>query len=1389
MSKKDSSARMQRIREELWETFQPEFEELTESLEQQLLSLENDKENLELIAALFRTMHTLKGSSGMMGLSKIEELTHQAEDVMDQVRDQKIPLTTELLDLLFDTLDALKSGHELIVQTKTDETMQVPEELLSGLRHFLDPDASSSNNNDQQTTTSALQPDELWHQLTIECIEQLDSSEALCLSLENHPENKEFIDGLFRNIHTIKGSFNLAGLSVGTQLLHASEDLIGLSRDHGAPLEQCTIDALLSVIDQVRTHLQKNSHHRSDLPSDAESSMTKLTELFQKQKTRGQPQEAQPATASSDPDALTITSGDGRIEIDAEYLNIFFDITWNSLNQIKHHLQENKEASSYLPIIEESLDQIKLAAERMQLIDVQAELKKYEQLATDANQSYEDTVKNTNALWHYFWDLEEELTQAIESSSPISRQSAPPVSTEPGSVATDITETQSASDQTKTQATQIDAATFFDGLWPELSGLRKALENLNAPETVSVAKKALATVKNLTDPVQEFSINNSIQIIESALDSSDLNDEIKNHIANQIQEIYTICWDNEDQLQDQTITLCVTASDSPQSTEQASNQAPNQPPVVAKPTYEPPTEAVTSAQITQQHTAADIFLSEEQDPLFALDFLQLAQANMAQFQKSAAEWKTNAQANIETITQILTELADNGKLLGFEAIGQVVNDFLLKMQQTQWTFDPSFCKSFELNIFSILSKIEESVPQKEKARLHSETNISHVFKQWHAESFTQTYTDCLSHFNELDVLIQQWINGSVLDSQVNDAIDLLMTFINSMMITCQHHQLSSIEEMLLHIDDLLARTKYDKSIISTELISCLKQLLQAIGSSINELREQGSFDNTPVEQAYDAFSKLFQHRNNDQAIQTAKALINTASLPECLLTVTNDLVLSKIGISLENNQKVYLLYLDVEHDEELAEKTFSLLSSGLFETIINATDYHDGRSVFHFLISSSSSVSEIRKEISQVDPTNQFLKVDPVSLPGPQQNATMGYDKANDNQGALDLTQLNQSIGSLHSSVCELISVKASLSQTTQSIAEFDLLGLVEKEVKSCDGDWQAAKHKVRSHIQKYDDDLKELIKAQEDVDSILGRLQEGVNDLRQAPIEHLFHAIEEWFNLRHSNQESLIKLTIEPSELHIEREKIQAIHQPLRQLISLLQQHAEPSDSGSIHLNTLSGNQSNQINITLMNTHIDLTKLTSWGKPTEQSVLDWLNTIALSSEEPPNEYSKLLANTVKALTNLELKLIPVTSTESLTGFSIQMPTENMIIDGITVKSGNTFFVIPIQLIQRIVNLDDTSQLTASATNQREMIRVGENVFPLVQLSQHASNQHHDRRIVLIINHDNEKRGVVVDELIGLQQILLTPLTGQMKRSNKYQGCAVLGKNRIGMIIDPASLY
>lgn len=104
------------------EIFLDETREHLENLNTQLLILEKEPENADTINEIFRAAHSLKGMAGTMGYKRMQKLTHDMENVFSEIRNGKMKVTAGLVDILFQSLDALEEYLENIQETSNEGT-------------------------------------------------------------------------------------------------------------------------------------------------------------------------------------------------------------------------------------------------------------------------------------------------------------------------------------------------------------------------------------------------------------------------------------------------------------------------------------------------------------------------------------------------------------------------------------------------------------------------------------------------------------------------------------------------------------------------------------------------------------------------------------------------------------------------------------------------------------------------------------------------------------------------------------------------------------------------------------------------------------------------------------------------------------------------------------------------------------------------------------------------------------------------------------------------------------------------------------------------------------------------------------------------------------------
>ena len=158
------------------EIFLDETNEHLQSLSDQLMILENEPENADTINEIFRAAHSLKGMAGTMGYKRMQALTHDMENVFSEIRNGKMKVTSNLVDVLFQTLDALEEYKNTIQETQ-DEGTNDNAALIKALQQCLDEGtgtgseeapAASSDAKEEASEAASANGDKKWKNIALQ---------------------------------------------------------------------------------------------------------------------------------------------------------------------------------------------------------------------------------------------------------------------------------------------------------------------------------------------------------------------------------------------------------------------------------------------------------------------------------------------------------------------------------------------------------------------------------------------------------------------------------------------------------------------------------------------------------------------------------------------------------------------------------------------------------------------------------------------------------------------------------------------------------------------------------------------------------------------------------------------------------------------------------------------------------------------------------------------------------------------------------------------------------------------------------------------------------------------------------------------------------------------
>jgi len=137
--------------------------------------------------------------------------------------------------------------------------------------------------------------------------------------------------------------------------------------------------------------------------------------------------------------------------------------------------------------------------------------------------------------------------------------------------------------------------------------------------------------------------------------------------------------------------------------------------------------------------------------------------------------------------------------------------------------------------------------------------------------------------------------------------------------------------------------------------------------------------------------------------------------------------------------------------------------------------------------------------------------------------------------------------------------------------------------------------------------------------------------------------------------------------------------------------------------------------------------------------------------------------------------------------FSIRLPLTLAIIDGFQVRVGNSHYIIPLDMVEECIELDEKH---ADEMNKSSYVKLRGHILPYVRLRELFGIEEADvsRENIVVIRVGDKRAGIVVDELLGEHQTVIKPLGKVFEKLSSISGATILGSGEVALIVDVPAL-
>lgn len=195
----------------------------------------------------------------------------------------------------------------------------------------------------------------------------------------------------------------------------------------------------------------------------------------------------------------------------------------------------------------------------------------------------------------------------------------------------------------------------------------------------------------------------------------------------------------------------------------------------------------------------------------------------------------------------------------------------------------------------------------------------------------------------------------------------------------------------------------------------------------------------------------------------------------------------------------------------------------------------------------------------------------------------------------------------------------------------------------------------------------------------------------------------------------------------------------------------------------------------------------------TDKEIFQFITYPGFSTKEQITEYSGRGVGMDVVVKNIQ-KIGGVLDIESVEGqgstMTMKIPLTMAIIDGIVMQNGNTKFVMETSAIKEFIHVTEDKVIHEPSGEEYFMIR-GE-CYPILRLSQkyhlEDSVKSVEEGVMLLLEYEGTSMCVLIDELIGTQEIVVKPIPSYVKKVHGISGCTQLGDGSIALILDVSGL-
>jgi two-component system chemotaxis sensor kinase CheA len=361
--------------------------------------------------------------------------------------------------------------------------------------------------------------------------------------------------------------------------------------------------------------------------------------------------------------------------------------------------------------------------------------------------------------------------------------------------------------------------------------------------------------------------------------------------------------------------------------------------------------------------------------------------------------------------------------------------------------------------------------------------------------------------------------------------------------------------------------------------------------------------------------------------------------------------------------------------------------------------------------------------------------------------------------------------------------------------------------VEQSDGDWLNARKEMQTSLESWTDDLDALSRTENELGVALDRFQEVALALRARPAAEILDPLQRLVQDVAQHLGKVVELNVIGADVGLDHSALDVLADPVHRLVWFAVAHGiekpierrEVGKPATGHISVTVTKTADHVQVTIEDdgngldpaATLQRARELGWtkdaqvpaGKPAEWVLKDGFGMVGNSYDVEGLDLAAVSAELQAHRGRLDVSSEPRQGTR----FVLDVPLDMVVIDGMVMCVGDIRYVVPIEAVRRIVKPEPTQIVHSSADGDRNMLRLEEELIPIQALRQGSSglaSVWNEENLLLVVEQNEQSLALIVDELIGQQQVLIQPLQGYLADVQSLSGCALLGEGDVGMVLD-----